>query len=502
MKRIIAFIIAVILCTSGLCLAIIFFEVKRAEPRETKSDLPIPACCLTADLTDESECAEREELLLCEYERYVYDGDGNRIAQFRYDEEGVLEHYRLQQYDKQGNRTRETYEYRLISGKTDNRWQYEYDTEGNMIRKTAAAKDGSVPSYSSYYRYEDTDCICVTVYYDSAGEPSGFDSEIRDENGNKLSGYSYDGDGKRRSYSYARYDEMGRYIYQTNGRGETDDSPMKELITEWDDETHTSKETLYEPIGHINAVQYNTYTEDGRQLSGIRYFGGYHGHTESEWNMQLEFTEGYWADYEDGSLQHEMKYAYKEISFYRACRYDRDGNRIEEFEYDTDNNTHSARLYRYEYDEWGRLAAKYTYRVTDDLTQPKDDGGSVHVEFDGNDFLSCITQSAPDGTVEEQFFFDAQGKMIGQYVPGMGQLWTEELPENDGNGILGDGTWYVVQKGDSLWKIAEVYYGEGSRCYELYRRNWETVGPDMNFIPPGMELYIPELEDERGSNKQ
>lgn len=495
MKRIIAFIIAVIICTAGMCMSIIYIDVKNAGSSEPKSDLHIPAYCLTADVTDRSECAGRDELLLYEYEIYEYDGDGNRIAQYRYDEEGGLKYYRQQRYDKQGNRTEEAYEYSLISGKTENYWQYEYDADGNVIRKTAVAKDGGIPSYSSYYRYEDAGSICVTVYYDGEGEPSGFDSEIRDENGNKLSDYNYDGDGNRRSYSYAKYDEDGRYIYQINGRGETEDSPMKELITEWDDETHTSKETLYEPIGHINAVQYNTYTEDGNQLSGIRYFSGYHGHTESEWNMQLEFTEGYWADYEDGCMQHEIKYAYQEISFYRACRYDGDGNCIEELEYDTDNNTHSARLYRYEYDDEGMLAAKYTYRIIDDLTQPRDDGGTVRIEFDENDYLSCITQSAPDGTVEEQFFFDAEGKIIGQYIPGMGQLWTEELPENDGNEIPKGGDWYVVQKGDSLWKIAEAYYGDGLRCYDLYRENWKTVGPDMNFIPPGMELYIPGMED-------
>lgn len=295
MKRIIAFIIAVIICTAGMCMSIIYMEVKSAEALEPKSDLHIPTHCLAADVTDQSECAGREELQLYEYERYEYDENGKRTAQYRYDEEGGLKYYRQQRYDRQGNRTEEAYEYSLISGKTENYWQYEYDADGNVIRKTAGAKDGGIPSYTSYYRYEDAGSICVTVYYDGEGEPLSFDSEIRDENGNKLSDYNYDGDGNRRSYSYAKYDEDGRYIYQTNGRGETDDSPMKELITEWDDETHTSKETLYEPIGHINAVQYNTYTEDGKQLSGIRYFSGYHGHTESEWNMQLEFTEGYWA---------------------------------------------------------------------------------------------------------------------------------------------------------------------------------------------------------------
>lgn len=34
---------------------------------------------------------------------------------------------------------------------------------------------------------------------------------------------------------------------------------------------------------------------------------------------------------------------------------------------------------------------------------------------------------------------------------------------------------YTVQEGDSLWSIAEMFYGDGKRCMDLYAKNWEVI---------------------------
>jgi nucleoid-associated protein YgaU len=52
------------------------------------------------------------------------------------------------------------------------------------------------------------------------------------------------------------------------------------------------------------------------------------------------------------------------------------------------------------------------------------------------------------------------------------------------------GSWYVVQPGDTLWRIAEVHYGYGEAYLRLRRANAETV-PDANLIHPCQRLYIP-----------
>lgn len=53
---------------------------------------------------------------------------------------------------------------------------------------------------------------------------------------------------------------------------------------------------------------------------------------------------------------------------------------------------------------------------------------------------------------------------------------------------------YTVKSGDSLWKIAEAMYGNGSKYTEIFEANKDILdNPDKIF--PGQELKIPELGD-------
>ena len=53
---------------------------------------------------------------------------------------------------------------------------------------------------------------------------------------------------------------------------------------------------------------------------------------------------------------------------------------------------------------------------------------------------------------------------------------------------------YTVQSGDSLWKIAEEAYGNGSKYMKIFEANKHILdNPDKIF--PGQELKIPDLED-------
>lgn len=475
---------------------------------ESKKKNAWKAGCITreqerVEVPEDGICADWEELSLRGYEVYAYDENGNQTGVYEYDAEGNLDYYEINEYDEWGNCTREVNGYQYTGQKTEYSYQYEYDAEGSVLRK-AVYKDGTL-EYATDYRSQGENTVSATVYYDEKGAVSSGCGRIQDENGHELCSYNYDENDALTSYRYAEYDENGRCVYQSIGRGETEETPMKELVIEWEDDTDTSREILYEPLGHINAIQYNTYTEDGSQLRGIRYFSGYRGHEESDWNLELQFTEGYWADYAEGNLLYEMKYAYQELSYYRFYGYDNDGNCTVEVAYNNDNDLHFAELYRYIYDDDGKKCAAYNYRIMEDITCPRDDGGTTRLEFDADSHLSSVTRSGADGTIQHQYFFDEKGKITGQYMPGLGTLWTEELPETvDGESAEtedklpetagGTTSLYVVQKGDSLWKIAEAYYGDGACCYEIYRVNWETIGPDMNFIPPGMELYLPEQE--------
>jgi nucleoid-associated protein YgaU len=53
---------------------------------------------------------------------------------------------------------------------------------------------------------------------------------------------------------------------------------------------------------------------------------------------------------------------------------------------------------------------------------------------------------------------------------------------------------YTVKSGDSLWKISEAMYGEGSKYMKIFEANTDLLeNPDRIF--PGQKLVIPKLDD-------
>lgn len=50
---------------------------------------------------------------------------------------------------------------------------------------------------------------------------------------------------------------------------------------------------------------------------------------------------------------------------------------------------------------------------------------------------------------------------------------------------------YTVKPGDSLWAIAKMTLGDGSRWKEIYQVNTEVIGKDPNLIRPGQVFRIP-----------
>ncbi len=57
--------------------------------------------------------------------------------------------------------------------------------------------------------------------------------------------------------------------------------------------------------------------------------------------------------------------------------------------------------------------------------------------------------------------------------------------ENSANTVI-----YTVEAGDSLWKIAEKFYGDGSFWRKIYAENASVIGSDPNKIRVGMVLTI------------
>lgn len=50
--------------------------------------------------------------------------------------------------------------------------------------------------------------------------------------------------------------------------------------------------------------------------------------------------------------------------------------------------------------------------------------------------------------------------------------------------------WYEVKKGDTLWKIAKEFYGDGSLYPEIFKANQDVLS-DPDKIQVGQKLRIP-----------
>lgn len=51
-------------------------------------------------------------------------------------------------------------------------------------------------------------------------------------------------------------------------------------------------------------------------------------------------------------------------------------------------------------------------------------------------------------------------------------------------------SYYEIQKGDSLWKVAEKAYGNGSKYTAIFEANKEVI-KDPDLIYPGQKIRIP-----------
>lgn len=54
------------------------------------------------------------------------------------------------------------------------------------------------------------------------------------------------------------------------------------------------------------------------------------------------------------------------------------------------------------------------------------------------------------------------------------------------------GWWYTVVSGDSLFKIAKRYYGDGNLWTQIYnyKKNRKIIGSNPDLIRPGMQIEL------------
>jgi nucleoid-associated protein YgaU len=107
------------------------------------------------------------------------------------------------------------------------------------------------------------------------------------------------------------------------------------------------------------------------------------------------------------------------------------------------------------------------------------DLGSDKIEVDVSGDKVVIKGEAPSQEALEKMVLAAGN------VEGIGKVETEVKAPDTREPIF-----HTVKKGDSLWKIAEKQYGDGSRYKEIFEANRPMLS-DPDKIYPGQVLRIP-----------
>ncbi|MDE6641571.1 MAG: hypothetical protein K2K63_13710 [Acetatifactor sp.] len=482
------------------------------------------------EVADESAQGERDNTKLRNVTYYSYDSQGRRTAMDRYDSDGNLFKYEHYTYDQQGNRILEQSESPGLSWETYKEVRLTYDEENRLTLEQNY--DGDVLSSEYYLRYmPDGSTSSVVQNYDKDGQKSSWSATVFNGNGDPVSEYHYDAEGQVTSCYKYRYDEEGRQVYFIcYNRGDETTKPLREVITEYGEDQ--AVRISYEPLGHLNSVHYVVTDENTK--TEMYYLAGYSGGSggdgiyilgqeEPKWNSELKFWEGLWKTCNGDDQISSLHCSYDRIHSYTACWYEA-GNKVRELECSVDGGICITTMNRYVYNEDGSLAECYEYGFSgESLEEELQDGTRIRLDYEGSKLKRLLCTGA-DGIVLREITFDTEvgrgGNIEEWYEPLKEQMWAEALiPTEDGivpadqagredyaageepeegpdRGESIEGIslpcYYEVEKSDSLWKIAGRIYGDPYQFVIVYRANKAVIGPDWNFIPEGMVLYLPE----------
>lgn len=119
--------------------------------------------------------------------------------------------------------------------------------------------------------------------------------------------------------------------------------------------------------------------------------------------------------------------------------------------------------------------------VTDHIAEdnPGIEGLNVTVE----DGTAKITGAASTAIAIEKAIL-----MAGN-VAGINNVNIDDVVIKEGQ-IAGDDEFYVIQKGDTLWKIAENAYGNGAKYKAIIEANKEVIKHEDKIFP-GQKIRIP-----------
>ncbi len=119
--------------------------------------------------------------------------------------------------------------------------------------------------------------------------------------------------------------------------------------------------------------------------------------------------------------------------------------------------------------------------VTDHIAE--DNPGIENLNVTVEDGTAKITGAASTAIAIEKAIL-----MAGN-VAGINNVNIDDVVIKEGQ-IAGDDEFYVIQKGDTLWKIAEKAYGNGAKYKAIVEANKEVIKHEDKIFP-GQKIRIP-----------
>lgn len=114
----------------------------------------------------------------------------------------------------------------------------------------------------------------------------------------------------------------------------------------------------------------------------------------------------------------------------------------------------------------------------------EDNPGIDNVEVTVQDGVAKIQGTAASAMALEKAIL-----MAGN-VAGIRSVEADGVAIQSGETVAGDDEFYVIQKGDTLWKIAEKTYGNGAKYTTIVDANKEVI-KDADKIFPGQKIRLP-----------
>lgn len=120
--------------------------------------------------------------------------------------------------------------------------------------------------------------------------------------------------------------------------------------------------------------------------------------------------------------------------------------------------------------------------VTEHLAQ--DNPGVEDVQVTVENGVATISGTAKDAAALEK------AVLMAGNIEGINSVNVDNAQVANGEQVAGDDEFYVIEKGDTLWKIAEKAYGNGAKYTAIVEANKEVI-KDADKIFPGQKIRIP-----------